>query len=201
MEIRKIVLATQNKGKAEEFRRIFAPLGIEILKQGDVAEDFDVVEDADTFEGNALIKAKAVFERCAIPTIADDSGLEVDYLGGAPGVHTARYAGEQKDNDANIDKLLTELKNVSEEKRTARFVCAIALVISNEQSIVVRGECEGVIAHERMGDSGFGYDPVFMVGDKSYAMMDKVEKDLISHRGRAVQAIINKLKENGILDQ
>ncbi len=201
MDVTRIVLATQNKGKLIEFSRIFLPLGIEIVKQGDVTEDFDVVEDADTFEGNALLKAKAVYEKCGIPTIADDSGLEVDYLDGAPGVHTARYAGENKDTDANIDKLLFELRDIDKPLRTARFVSAIALVLSHDESIVVRGECEGSIAKERMGEGGFGYDPVFMVDDVSYSMMSAKQKDDISHRGRAIAAIIKKLKETGIIDQ
>ena len=130
-----------------------------------------------------------------MPTISDDSGLEVDALNGAPGVYTARFAGEQATDDENIDKLLAELADVEKEKRTARFVSAVCLYMPDGRNTVCRGTCEGWIGFERIGDGGFGYDPVFMVEETSYSQMTAEAKDAISHRGSALRQLKEKIGE------
>lgn len=190
----KIVIATNNMGKLKEFQRILGPIGYEVLSQSQAGADIEVEETGDTFEANAYLKAKAVFDICKITTMADDSGLMVDALGGQPGVHTARYAGEGKNHDDNINLLLSNLKDVEDEKRTGKFVSAISL-ITPEKEYMIRGECQGKIGFEKTGEDGFGYDPIFMVGDKSFAQMTAEEKDSVSHRGKAVREAVEILKE------
>ena len=190
----KLVLATGNNKKVEEFKRILAPLGIEIIPQSVLAPDLDVVEDGATFEANAYLKAKALYDQCKLPTIADDSGLCVDALDGAPGVLTARYAGEACDSEDNIAFLLKNMKGVPRENRTGTFVCAIVAIMDDDTTITVKGESNGWIAFEKHGDNGFGYDPVFMVGDESFANMSHEDKDKISHRGKATRMMTEKLK-------
>lgn len=190
----KLLLATQNKHKVEEFSRILAPMGWEILPQDAVCPELDVEETGTTFAENARLKAMALYRATGFPTVADDSGLCVDALDGAPGVYSARYAGEGHDSDANISKLLEELRNVPPEKRTAHFVCSICLVFHERDILTCEGRCTGTIGFERHGNDGFGYDPVFMVGERSFAQLNGAEKDKISHRGMALRELYTLLQ-------
>lgn len=195
--MKKIIIATKNKGKAKDFEALFGPLGYEVLTLRDVADDMDVEETGTTFEENALLKATALSNRLQTMVIADDSGLEIDALDGRPGIYSARYAGEEKSDEANIDKVLEELRDVKESERTARFVCAIAVVSPTSEPFTVRGACEGVIASERKGTNGFGYDPIFFVPseNKMMAELTAEEKGAISHRGNALQLLEANLDE------
>ena len=195
--MKKIIIATKNKGKAKDFEALFGPLGYEVLTLHDVAEDMDVEETGTTFEENALLKATALAERLQTMVIADDSGLEIDALDGRPGIYSARYAGEEKSDEANIVKVLKELENVADSNRTARFVCAIAVASPSNEPITVRGTCEGVIARERRGSNGFGYDPIFYVPSENRMMaeLSGEEKGAISHRGNAIKKLSVKLPE------
>ena len=181
-----IVLATRNKKKVEEIRRITAGLPIKILSLEDYPDCPEVVEDQDTFEGNSVKKAREVAQCSGKPALADDSGLEVDALGGAPGVYSARYAPDATSgNDPkNYEKLLVELKSVPDEKRGARFVCCLALAFPDGVVKTFFGYAKGSIGHEHRGGEGFGYDPVFMPEglDRTFAEMSGEEKDEI---GRA----------------
>ncbi len=191
-----IVLATRNKKKIEEIRRITADLPIRILSLDDFPNCPDVAEDRDTFEGTATKKAVEVCRFTGKPALADDSGLEVDALGGAPGVYSARYAGGNGGNDVrNYEKLLLELKNVPEEKRGARFVCCMALAFPDGTVKTFLGYAKGCIAPEPRGKTGFGYDPVFIPeGHKrTFAEMTAEEKDRLSHRGQALEKVAHFL--------
>ena len=186
-----ILIATKNKGKAKDFESIFGPLGYTVKTLDDVASHLDVEETGATFEANAILKAEALANELNTIVIADDSGLEVDALNGEPGIYSARYAGEAKSDDANMDKLLANLEGVPAEKRTARFVCAIALAQPGKETVTYRGTCEGVIANERRGEYGFGYDPIFFVPaqNKMMAELTPEQKSAISHRGAAIQKL------------
>lgn len=191
----KLILASKNKHKVEEFRRILLPLGWEILPQDTICPDLEIEETGTTFAENAYLKAMGIYRVTGLPTVADDSGLCVDALDGAPGVYSARYAGEGHNSADNNEKLLREMKNVPDEKRTARFVCAICVVFGEDDIVQCEGTCEGTIAHRLHGENGFGYDPLFMVGEYSFAELDGPAKDAISHRGRALTALYKKMKD------
>lgn len=196
----KFVIATKNQHKVEEFKRILSPLGIETLSQADVGVDIDVIEDADTFEGNARLKAKALFDAVGLPTIADDSGIEVDALDKAPGIFSARYGGESCKNDIErYELLLKNIENVPDESRTGRFVCSIYLVLDDVNEYSFTGICEGTIGHFPQGKDGFGYDPIFLVDGKSFAEINGTEKDEISHRGIALRKLEKFLREKEII--
>ena len=193
----KVIIATGNRHKVAELSELFAPYnnkGYEFVSMRDAGFTGDIVEDADTFEGNALIKARTVCEATGCIAIADDSGLCVDALDGKPGVFSARYAGEPADDGRNNAKLLAELRDVPEEKRTARFCCVIAAALPDGKTVVAQGECEGRIGFEKKGDGDFGYDPLFYYPpfDKTFAEMTADEKNSVSHRGRAVKAFCEK---------
>ena len=190
------IIATGNAHKLLELERILAPLGIDAVstKAKGISLD-DVEETGTTFEENAYLKAKAACDKTGLPAVADDSGLCVDALNGEPGVYSARYAGEDATDEQRYQKLLENLKDVPAEKRTARFVSAVCCVWPSGESLTVRGECEGTIGSRPLGENGFGYDPVFMVGEKSFAQLSAVEKDAISHRGRALVKLQQALKE------
>ena len=188
-------VATNNQKKLKEIQRILDSFGITAKTLKELNIETEIEENGTTFEENALIKAKTIAEICGLPTISDDSGLEVDALNGAPGVYTARFAGEHATDDENIDKLLSELEGVEKEQRTARFVSAVCLYMPNGENTVCRGTCAGWIGWERIGDGGFGYDPLFRVGDKSMAQLTAEEKDAISHRGNSLRALKEKLSE------
>ena len=190
----KMVLASNNAHKLIEFSRILTPLGYEIVSQKSVCPDLDVEENGATFAENARIKALALHEKTGLACVADDSGLCVDALNGEPGVYSARYAGEGHDDAANNAKLLEKLAEVPEEQRTARFVSSICCILADGREICCEGACEGKIAREYHGNNGFGYDPIFMVGDKSFAELDGPAKDAVSHRGRALEKLAALLK-------
>ncbi len=187
-------VATKNEGKKKELLRILSPLGIEVISEKDLDKPLgEVVEDGKTFEENALIKARYAAKETLLPSVADDSGLCVDALDGAPGIYTARYAGEPTDNAKNNAKLLSALNDVPLEKRTARFVSAVACVFPDGREFTVRGECEGKIAFELKGDKGFGYDPLFISELGCFGEISDEQKDCISHRGRALLKLKEKL--------
>lgn len=190
----KIIAATKNKNKIREFSEILKDF--EIISQEDAGVDIDVEETGTTFEENSMLKAKAIYEATGIPAIADDSGLCVDALEGAPGIYSARYGGEGLDDRDRVELLLKNMKNVPDEKRSARFVCAITLV-GNEGIITARGECEGKITYEPKGENGFGYDPIFFVEKygKTTAEISSEEKNSISHRGKALEIFAKKLNK------
>ncbi|MCM1544751.1 MAG: XTP/dITP diphosphatase [Ruminococcus sp.] len=192
----KFIIATHNKKKCAEMQRILAPLGIEVLTAEMAGIELtDVEETGTTFEENALLKAKSGCEEANMPCIADDSGLCVDALGGEPGVYSARYAGEHGNDEANIIKLLDNMKNVPDEERTARFVSSICVCFPDGRTLSIEGKCEGKIGYEKIGDGGFGYDPVFMVSKKSFAELTAEEKDAISHRGNALRELVKVLPQ------
>ncbi len=186
----RIVLATNNAKKRVELQRILAGLDVELVPMGELGLD-SPVEDGDTFEANALIKARAASEASGLPAIADDSGLEVDALGGAPGVLSARWAGTDGDDDANNARLVAELARVPEDQRTARFVCVAALVDPDGTEITTRGTMEGRLRAHPTGEGGFGYDPYFVASGNtvSNAELTPEQKDSISHRGAAFRAL------------
>ena len=187
----KFIIATHNKKKLAEMERILNPLGIEVS----TAQLQEVDETGTTFAENAYLKANAACKETGLPAIADDSGLAVDALNGAPGVYSARYAGEYATDIQKMEKLLHELKNVPKEQRTARFVCSICCVFPNGDRITAEANCEGTIAFELTGDGGFGYDPIFLVGEQSFGQLSDEEKDRISHRGKALMLFSQKLQE------
>lgn len=187
----KLVIGTHNAGKIREFERILQPLGVGVVS----ADLPEVEETGDTFAQNAFLKADAACRATGCPAVADDSGLMVDALNGAPGVYSARYAGEDIPYPAKIRKLLDSVKNVPREKRGAQFVCAVCCVFPNGDRITSEAECRGSIAFCPSGAGGFGYDPVFLVGGKTFAELEPDEKDRISHRGKALRRFAEKLKE------
>lgn len=187
----KLLIATHNAGKIREFERILAPLSVEVS-----AADFsDIEETGTTFAENALLKAEAACRCTGAPCVADDSGLAVDALGGAPGIYSARYAGENATDADRIRKLLDNLNGVPVPERTARFLCSICCVFPNGDRITAQGICEGSIAFAPQGNDGFGYDPVFLIGEKSFAQLTPEEKDAVSHRGKALRLFAEKLNE------
>ena len=199
----KLIAATNNTHKVIEFKRILEPLGYTVLSQKEAGIHIEVEETGETFEENAYLKAKSVYEASGLPTVADDSGIAVDALNGAPGVYSARYGGPALDDDGGYEKLLAEMENVPDSNRTARFVCAISLILSNEKVYSFTGVCEGKIGYAPRGENGFGYDPIFMVGDKSTAELSPAEKDKISHRGQALRKMEKLLRkmQNGESDE
>ncbi len=192
----KLIIATNNQGKVREIKQMLEPLGYEPVSLRDAGIDINVAEDGETFEENAHIKAKAVYDICRCPVVADDSGLEVDFLDGAPGIYSARYAGEGASDEQRIQKILDELDGVDESMRTARFVCAMYCILDDDTEYSVRGTMEGFIGTEPMGENGFGYDPIFMVDeDTSVAMLPAEEKNRISHRANALKQLTEILSE------
>lgn len=190
-----LLVATKNTGKLREFRQLLEPLQSEILSLADASVDADIEETGSSFAENARLKAIAYSRLTALPVLADDSGLEVAALDGRPGINSARYAGVGASDDDRIAKLLDELHK-KKAGRDARFVCAVAVA---RQGILVQeaeGECPGIITEKPRGDAGFGYDPVFLLPglNKTYAELSEAEKNLYSHRSRAVEALMRKLK-------
>ena len=190
------ILATNNMKKLAEMQRILSPLGINVVTAkmlGITLED--VEEDGEIFEDNAKLKARAACKETGLPAIADDSGLCVDYLNGAPGVYSARFAGEHGNDEKNNDLLLEKLEDVPMEKRDAHYVCAICCTFPDGREIVVRGESHGKIGFERDGNEGFGYDPLFLVDGRSFGRYTAEEKDKISHRGNALRLLAAELEK------
>lgn len=191
---KKIILASNNKGKIREIQEILSPLGYNVVSMEAAGIHMEIEENGSTFQENAAIKARSIYDIAKTAVIADDSGLEVDYLNGAPGVHSHRYAGENaSDYDRNM-KLLSELSEASENQRTAAFVCVICYIDETGKEQFVRGECKGRIGYEMKGENGFGYDPLFMYGEKSFAEISADEKNRISHRAMALKLLSELLK-------
>lgn len=192
----KVFIATKNQKKLVELSRILEPMGFEVLSEKDLETPLtDVVEDGTTFEENAIIKAKAGLKETGFISVADDSGICVDYLGGAPGIFSARYSGGHGNDDDNNKKILKELDGVPMEKRTAYYVAAIACVFPDGRQFTVRGECHGHIAFEESGNCGFGYDPLFISEKGCFGHLSAEEKDSISHRGKALKLFKEELKK------
>ncbi len=195
----KFIIASNNKNKAAELDRILNPLGITAVtaKSEGVSLD-DVEETGETFAENAMIKAKAAFEKTGLPSVADDSGLVVDALSGAPGVYSARYAGENATDQQLIEKLLKNLEGVEMKDRTANFVSSICCIVDKDTIVTAEGMCDGYISFAPKGEGGFGYDPVFLINDgsgKTFAQLSPDEKDKLSHRGKALRMLYDKLSK------
>lgn len=192
----KFLIATHNMKKRDEVYRILSPLGIDVNTAEQLGiEITDVDETGETFYENALLKAQSGCRESGLPCVADDSGLAVDYLVGAPGVYSARFAGNHGDDEANNRKLLKLMRDVPDEERTGRYVSVVCCVFPNGDIISARGECEGVIGYEPVGNGGFGYDPLFVMGEKTMAQLTADEKDAVSHRGKALRLLAEKLKD------
>lgn len=195
-ERKRLIIASNNTGKLREFKELLSPYGFDVISMREAGFNGEIVEDGDTFEENAHIKARAVFDATGIPTIADDSGLEIDFLNGAPGVYSARYAGEGATDEDRLNKVLDEMHGVEKELRDARFVCSIYFIYAEDDEYSVRGEVNGYIGDKPQGKNGFGYDPIFMVNDdESMADISEEEKNKISHRAAAFQKLAVILKE------
>ena len=193
----KLVIATQNKGKVAEFERLLGPKGIEVVSLLDYPDLPEVEETGDSFEANARLKAESIAKLLNLPVLADDSGLVVPYLNGAPGIYSARYAGQPKSDKANIDKLLREMSQARGDQRQAYFVTCLVLASPDHDSYVVEGRAYGTIALEPSGDSGFGYDPVFYVDQEgaTFAQIPLSRNNQISHRANAIKALLASLPE------
>lgn len=191
----KAVLASRNPKKLKEMQAILSSLGVEVVNEEDVGVSIEVEETGTTFEENSLLKAKAVMEATGLPAIADDSGLMVDALNGAPGVYSARYGGGELDDTGRNKLLLENLRGQLD--RRAKFVSVVTCCFPNGDVLTAQGECAGAIAHAPMGDGNFGYDPIFLVAEKhkTYAQMTPEEKNEISHRGRAMAQFKTELEK------
>lgn len=197
--MKRIIFATGNAGKLREIREIMEGTGVEVLSMKEAGISVDVDEDGTTFEENALIKAKAIAAHTDAIVLADDSGLEVDYLDKAPGVYSARFMGEDTSYDIKNQAIIDKLAGVPKELRTARFVCVIAAVLPDGRSLTTRQTMEGYIGDHAEGENGFGYDPIFMLDEYgcSSAAISREEKNAISHRGKALRAMKEMLSEAG----
>lgn len=194
----KVILASQNRHKLYEIQTILSRYGMEVILQSDLNLDIEVDETGTTFEENSMLKAKAVMETTGLPAVADDSGLCVDVLGGAPGVYSARYGGPEYVTDLDrLNLLLHEMRGIRSEERTARYVCVITLLMPDGEAIVTRGTCEGMILSEPHGTGGFGYDPIFYIPKEgmTFAEMGIERKNQISHRANALKMLCRKLDE------
>ena len=201
----RLLLATRNAKKLGELRRILVAEGVEgleVVGLADVEQFDEAPETAPTFEGNALAKARDAAAATGLPSIADDSGIAVDALNGMPGVLSARWAGGHGDDRANLDLVLAQLSDTPDERLGAGFVCAAALVVPDGEETVVRGEWRGKLAREPRGTNGFGYDPIFVPEgeSRSSAELDPAEKDAVSHRGRALRALLPHLRALALHD-
>lgn len=193
---KRLIIASNNAGKIREFKELLSPYGFEVLSMREAGFNDEIVEDGETFEENAHIKARAVFDAVGLPTIADDSGLEIDFLDGAPGVYSARYAGEGASDKERCKKVLDEMHGVAHELREARFVCSIYFIYDEDDEYSVRGEVSGYIGDKPLGRNGFGYDPIFMINeDESMATISDERKNEISHRAMAFKKLSEILKE------
>lgn len=195
--MKEVIIATNNAGKAKDFEALFKPLGIKVFTLNDIEGEIDVEETGETFEANAILKAETVAALLGKIVIADDSGLEIDSLEGAPGVYSARFAGPGKNDNENIEKVLAEMEAVPEKNRSARFRCVLAVAGPGIMTETFSGSCEGVILSERRGTNGFGYDPIFFVPEKNRTMAELTaeEKSEISHRGDALSKLQIKLPQ------
>lgn len=194
--MKKIIFATGNQDKMREIREILADMDVEVVSMKEAGIHADIVEDGTTFEENAVIKAKTICKMTGEITLADDSGLEIDYLNKEPGIYSARYMGEDTSYHIKNANLIQRLEGVPDEKRTARFVCAVAAAFPDGTIKTVRGTMEGLIGYEEKGENGFGYDPIFYLPEYgcTSAELSMEEKNKISHRGKALQAIRSELE-------
>lgn len=194
----KVILATLNKGKLKEFQSMLEPLGISVYNSSSFPEIEapQVIEDGETFEANALLKAQAFYKTYGIPALADDSGLTIKELGGAPGVYSARFAGDNATDQENIYMVLEKLHDVPDGQREAAFICVLAYVDDTAEPLVAEGRCEGNIIRNQEGEHGFGYDPIFYLPlyGKTMAQLPAEEKNKISHRSKALNQLIPQLK-------
>lgn len=195
--MKKIIVATQNKGKVKEINEMLAGLNVEVQTMGEAGIDIDVEENGTTFEENAIIKAEAISKLTDAIVIADDSGLEIDYLNKEPGVYSARYLGKDTPYEVKNKMIMERLEGVPKEKRTARFVCAMALAEAGKETVTTYGTIEGYIGDHAEGENGFGYDPIFFVDElgTSTANISLEAKNKISHRAKALRAMIEKTTE------
>lgn len=195
--MKRIIFATGNAGKMVEIRAILADLGIPVLSMKEAGIAADIVEDGKSFEENADIKAKAIMELTGDVVLADDSGLEIDYLNGEPGIYSARYMGEDTSYEIKNQNLIDRLAGVPKEKRTARFVCAISAAFPDGTVLHSRGTIEGIIGYEAKGENGFGYDPIFYLPEYqcTTAELSPEKKNELSHRGKALRMMKEKLRE------
>ncbi|UOQ46437.1 XTP/dITP diphosphatase [Halobacillus salinarum] len=195
--MKELIVATKNSGKAAEFREMFSKYTIEVKSLLDFDDPVNDIEETGTsFEENAAIKSEAICSKFNVPVLADDSGLVIDALNGEPGVYSARYAGEEKDDQKNIEKVMAKLKDVPENDRTARFICAIAVSRPDKETFIKVGKCEGSIALEERGNHGFGYDPIFIPNGSNRTLAEHTpeEKNSISHRKNAILQVEGWLK-------
>lgn len=196
---RKVIIASNNAHKTKEIKEILEAFPFEVITMGEAGIDVDIEENGTTFRENAEIKAAAIMKLTGEICLSDDSGLEVSALGGAPGVYSARYAGEHGNNGKNNEKLLRELDGIPEEERTARFVCSIAMAFPDGRTLFSEGYVTGRIGFEEKGANGFGYDPLFVIPElgKTFAELTAEVKNNMSHRGEALKELEHKLKEMG----
>ena len=199
--MKRMIFATGNENNMKEIREILGALPLEILSMKEAGVSADIVEDGKTFEENALIKARAICKLAGEMVLADDSGLEIDYLNKEPGIYSARYMGEDTSYHIKNKSLIDRLEGVPDEKRTARFVCAIAAVFPDGKELVVRGTVEGIIGYEEKGENGFGYDPIFYLPERgcTTAELPPEEKNSISHRGNALRLMKELLERERLL--
>lgn len=196
-KMKNLIVATKNKGKYQEIKEILTNMPFNVISMGELSLDIDIEETGKTFEENALIKAKKVCKLTGEIVIADDSGLEVDYLDGAPGIYSSRFGGENATDEGKNRKLLKMLEGVPFEKRKARFVCAIAVVYPEGKHFIVKGICDGYIGFKPEGNNGFGYDPLFYLPEygMTTAQMEPKEKHKVSHRGKALKLMVEEFRK------
>lgn len=196
----RVVIATRNQGKVREFQLMFQQLGWDAVSLAEFEDVPEVVEDGETFEANARKKAETISRFLQLPAVGDDSGLEVDALDGRPGVYSARFAGEKATDEENVQKLLQEMQHVPNEKRTARFRCALAFARPGAETLIAHGKCEGAILRAPAGHNGFGYDPVFFLPDRlcTMAQLDASVKNQISHRANALHNLLESIRGIGV---
>ena len=195
----KIVFATANEGKVKEIKEILKDFPIEVVSMKEMGITADIEENGSTFEENSLIKARTLVKLTGLPALADDSGLEVDYLNGEPGIYSARYLGRDTDFDYKNNYIINKLSDAKDKERSARFVCVISLVLPDGREFVERGVVEGLIGYEQKGENGFGYDPIFYLPEygKTSAELSPDEKNKISHRGKALSAMKKLIMDLG----
>lgn len=190
----RVIIASSNKGKIREYSQLLLPLGYEVISAKDAGVDIDVEETGSTFAENSALKARAIYALCHECVLADDSGLCVDALDGAPGIYSARFGGLDTD-EARCELLLEKLKGIPDEKRTAHFVCTIHFIYADGREVAVEGRVNGMIAHSPSGDNGFGYDPVFLYNGISFADVGSDVKNEVSHRANALKALLRELEK------
>ena len=192
--IKKVIVASNNKHKIKEIKAKLSNMNIEVLSQKEAGYDIEVDETGTTFEENSMLKAKTIYNLAKQPVIADDGGLEVDFLDGRPGVYSARFCGPDATDKDKYMKILELMKDVEDSKRSARFRCVISYIDENGKEHAFEGICDGKISKEPMGNDDFGYDQIFLVGDKTFAQISEEEKNKISHRGRAIDKWVQYLR-------